>query len=348
MAKLLAFDARLSSLADIGLVEPPENNFIGSPLLCDWDQTNIAFVSCNECGNQNYCTECDEVLHRHPDKRHHKRVQTHSQPHSTTAATTATSTTTATATAAATLHQKRKKKKGERCRCGTGASKGTLGDPCTGNRCPCYSEGRGCAHCGCKGCKNPYKETPAPTPPQFQPHNVHIQHPLTIPNFSSMQGTAQTFTQLLTQANGSPPKVSSSFATHSTTTTPHFPLAQHSLTIDSSSHPGVIRTGSPQSVDMHHSPQNIHTNPLSHVNTINPPNNNIYASPTHHPIYHAPRHSHLHSSEQKIQTLPLSVLHPLSQMNYHPTHLSAMYHPPSSIVNPHNKVEKPPSSMHTS
>ena len=53
----------------------------------------------------------------------------------------------------------KKRKKNDRCRCGTGATKGTLGDPCTGQRCPCYSSGKGCDNCGCKNCANPLKIT---------------------------------------------------------------------------------------------------------------------------------------------------------------------------------------------
>jgi len=138
-------DDAIRQLADVGLPEvPTEPSFAPAiaTMVCDWDKENIALLHCVECGTQNYCAECDEVLHRHPDKRHHKRIPTHQLVHNNPNR----------------LKRKKKKQKSERCRCGTGATKGTLGDPCTGNRCPCYSDGKGCSSCGCKNCKNPHND----------------------------------------------------------------------------------------------------------------------------------------------------------------------------------------------
>jgi hypothetical protein len=42
--------------------------------MCDWDRENIALLHCVDCGNQSYCAECDEVLHRPPNKRGHQRI----------------------------------------------------------------------------------------------------------------------------------------------------------------------------------------------------------------------------------------------------------------------------------
>eukprot|EP00026_Physarum_polycephalum_P007767 Phypoly_transcript_07833.p1 GENE.Phypoly_transcript_07833~~Phypoly_transcript_07833.p1 ORF type:complete len:430 (+),score=69.82 Phypoly_transcript_07833:3-1292(+) len=172
--QLLEFDPRLKQLAEYGLAEvSADPSFAAAAtshtVICDWDRENIALLHCVECGSQSYCAECDEVLHRPPDKRHHKRIPTNQmaqagiQPGNSHPPTTPSYHATAHANYSPTTPQgnggkKRKKKKGERCRCGTGATKGTLGEPCTGNRCPCYSEGRGCSGCGCKSCRNPHND----------------------------------------------------------------------------------------------------------------------------------------------------------------------------------------------
>ena len=55
------------------------NNIVAATsqtVICDWDRENIALLHCVECGSQSYCAECDEVLHRPPDKRVHKRIPT--------------------------------------------------------------------------------------------------------------------------------------------------------------------------------------------------------------------------------------------------------------------------------
>jgi len=143
---IFAADPKLRELAGLGLPDvsadpsfTPASGAAGT-LICDWDAENIALVHCEDCGAQNYCAECDEVLHRHPDKRIHKRLPTHQ-------------------IAAAKARSRKKKKKSEQCRCGTGATKGTLGEPCSGNRCPCFGEGRGCHSCGCKNCQNPHSSS---------------------------------------------------------------------------------------------------------------------------------------------------------------------------------------------
>lgn len=93
--RLLDFDPRLKQLAEFGLPEISNepsfasgmlfrlflhvpNQFVApQTLICDWDKENVALLHCVECGAQSYCAECDEVLHRPPDKRHHKRIPTH-------------------------------------------------------------------------------------------------------------------------------------------------------------------------------------------------------------------------------------------------------------------------------
>lgn len=140
---LLEQDSHIKELMEQGLSsDTADQSFASVPtMMCDWDKENLAILHCVECGTQNFCAECDEVLHRHPEKRTHRRIPAHQLSHASSG-----------------RKRKNKKKKSERCRCGTGATKQTLGFPCTGNRCPCYSEGKGCSSCGCKGCKNPNNE----------------------------------------------------------------------------------------------------------------------------------------------------------------------------------------------
>ena len=78
---------------------------------------------------------CDEVIHKHANKKSHKRINLEIKSQKPKI--------------------NKKRKQNDTCRCGTGATRGTLGDPCTGNRCPCFSSGRGCVGCGCKNCNNP-------------------------------------------------------------------------------------------------------------------------------------------------------------------------------------------------
>ena len=84
-----------------------------SSVTCEWDNSNPASVRCLQC-QANYCPICDEVLHRHHEKRTHERVPIESPPSPKSS------------------KKNKKRKKNEKCRCGTGATKGTLGDPCTG------------------------------------------------------------------------------------------------------------------------------------------------------------------------------------------------------------------------
>jgi len=129
--RLLQYDSQLKALTEASsITASPGPTF--KPNLCDWDRENSATVHCDDCG-ANYCDDCDEILHRHPEKKTHKRV-----------------------TFSSAVKKSAKRKKKARCRCGTGATKGTLGNPCTGNRCPCFSEGRKCTSCGCKHCNNPH------------------------------------------------------------------------------------------------------------------------------------------------------------------------------------------------
>ena len=101
---------------------------------CDWDGESGAVFHCEEC-NANYCQACDEVIHRNAGKRAHKRIGVEAKMDKN--------------------KESKKRKQADSCRCGTGATRGTLGEPCTGNRCPCFSSGRGCVSCGCKNCSNP-------------------------------------------------------------------------------------------------------------------------------------------------------------------------------------------------
>jgi len=148
--KLLQSDRRLKQLAEL---PPPaiDSTFsnvdemsIVPSVVCDWDKENSAVVYCGEC-NANYCEDCDDVLHRHATRKTHKRIPV--------------------SNGSAKPKKCKKRKKNDRCRCGTGATKGTLGDPCTGNRCPCYSNGKSCSNCGCKNCNNPYKKKSGGVPP---------------------------------------------------------------------------------------------------------------------------------------------------------------------------------------
>jgi hypothetical protein len=119
--RLLESDRRLKQLSEIPLpsqenstFENVDQEYIPSTV-CDWDRENSAVVFCGEC-NANYCEDCDDVLHRHATRKSHKRIPITSplsKPKKT-----------------------KKRKKTDRCRCGTGATKGTLGDPCTGK---CFS-----------------------------------------------------------------------------------------------------------------------------------------------------------------------------------------------------------------
>jgi hypothetical protein len=148
LERLRTCDKRLRELAKQGLspqetIFPPSviermQKIVSAPLVtCDWDNENCAVVHCSEC-NANYCSACDEVLHRNANKKGHSKVLLDNGNSSKT-------------------KKNKKRKKSDRCRCGTGATKGTLGEPCTGNRCPCFSNNRGCESCGCKNCANPIK-----------------------------------------------------------------------------------------------------------------------------------------------------------------------------------------------
>jgi hypothetical protein len=102
-------------LAETALVGT-QATFVAQSNNCDWDKETPAVIKCTEC-NAKYCEECDEVLHRHPTKKHHIRSQITETPSNMDKG----------------ANKKRKKrKKGDKCRCGTGATKGTLGEPCTG------------------------------------------------------------------------------------------------------------------------------------------------------------------------------------------------------------------------
>jgi len=144
---LLSCDRRLRQLSKLG-ISPIENKFpneisISGIPPCDWDKENKATKYCRDCGS-NYCDVCDDVIHRHEAQKSHARVPVSIIiPKPKKAG-----------------NKKRKKMNSDRCRCGTGATKGTLGEPCTGNRCPCFSNGKSCTSCGCKGCANPIKRNP--------------------------------------------------------------------------------------------------------------------------------------------------------------------------------------------
>jgi len=155
MERLLASDKRLRQLSKVGLPQG-ETTFptlassytaVGIPP-CDWDKEVKATKRCEDC-KSNYCDVCDDVLHRHENQKTHRRVpiEVYVRPAPPPKPRKCNI-------------KKRKKMNNDRCRCGTGATKGTLGEPCTGNRCPCFSNGKSCAHCGCKGCANPIKRNP--------------------------------------------------------------------------------------------------------------------------------------------------------------------------------------------
>lgn len=148
--RLLSCDRRLRQMAKITIQEdegtfPKEKvlKYYGTGPVCDWDKENKAIKRCEDC-QANYCQVCDDVLHRHESQRTHRRVPVIVKPPQLPKARKM-------------ANKKRKKVNSDRCRCGTGATKGTLGDPCTGNRCPCFSNGKSCATCGCKNCANPIK-----------------------------------------------------------------------------------------------------------------------------------------------------------------------------------------------
>jgi len=147
MEILLGCDRRLRQLSKLGISPlettfPSEAQWNGIPP-CDWDKENKATKHCKDC-KSNYCDVCDDVIHRHEAQKSHRRIPVPVQlPRPKKAGT-----------------KKRKKMNSDRCRCGTGATKGTLGEPCTGNRCPCFSNGKNCTSCGCKGCANPIKRNP--------------------------------------------------------------------------------------------------------------------------------------------------------------------------------------------
>jgi len=155
MERLLASDRRLRQLSKVGL-SPIETTFptlaanysaCGIPP-CDWDKEGKATKRCEDC-KSNYCDVCDDVLHRHENQKTHRRIpiEVYVRPAPPPKPKKCSM-------------KKRKKMNNDRCRCGTGATKGTLGEPCTGNRCPCFSNGKSCVHCGCKGCANPIKRNP--------------------------------------------------------------------------------------------------------------------------------------------------------------------------------------------
>jgi len=155
MERLLSSDKRLRQLSKVGLPSG-ETTFptmatnytsVGIPP-CDWDKEVKATKRCEDC-KSNYCDVCDDVLHRHENQKTHRRVpiEVYVRPAPPPKPRKCNI-------------KKRKKMNNDRCRCGTGATKGTLGEPCTGNRCPCFSNGKSCAHCGCKGCANPIKRNP--------------------------------------------------------------------------------------------------------------------------------------------------------------------------------------------
>jgi len=153
MERLLGCDRRLRQLAKVGVSnsEPtfPAERFGNATIPpCDWDKDQYATKHCEDC-KANYCDVCDDVLHRHETHRTHRRipVQLIMKP-------------IAIPKPKKNCTKKRKKMNNDRCRCGTGATKGTLGEPCTGNRCPCFSAGKSCTSCGCKGCANPLKRNP--------------------------------------------------------------------------------------------------------------------------------------------------------------------------------------------
>lgn len=138
--QLMISDSRIKKLVATSLIGA-QATFLPQSNVCDWDKETSAVLQCTDCSAK-YCEECDEVLHRHPTKKQHIRTQI------TEASTQNTD--------KGSIKKRKKRKKGDKCRCGTGATKGTLGEPCTGNRCPCFSERRNCVSCGCKNCNNPY------------------------------------------------------------------------------------------------------------------------------------------------------------------------------------------------
>jgi len=151
MESLLNCDRKLRQLSKVGL-SPIETTFpndisYGGIPPCDWDKDNKATKHCEDC-KANYCDVCDDVLHRHETQKTHRRipVEVYVRPVPPKPKRAGT--------------KKRKKMNSDRCRCGTGATKGTLGEPCTGNRCPCFSNGKSCISCGCRGCANPIKRNP--------------------------------------------------------------------------------------------------------------------------------------------------------------------------------------------
>jgi len=150
MERLLSCDRRLRQLAKVGIngseTPFPENVRSSVAPTCDWDKESKATKYCETC-KSSYCDLCDEVIHRQASHKAHKRnpVVVPTKPLPPKPKRPAI--------------KKRKKVNSDRCRCGTGATKGTLGEPCTGNRCPCFSNGKSCVSCGCKNCANPIRKS---------------------------------------------------------------------------------------------------------------------------------------------------------------------------------------------
>jgi hypothetical protein len=143
--RLLQSDQILKQLSEVSfspqdsVFDNAEKDFV--PSVCDWDKENSAIIYCESC-NASFCEDCDDVLHRHSTRKSHKRSPILNQIPKP--------------------KKSKKRRKGDRCRCGTGATKGTLGNPCTGTRCPCFSNGKNCSNCGCKNCNNPFKKPSHP------------------------------------------------------------------------------------------------------------------------------------------------------------------------------------------
>jgi hypothetical protein len=105
-----------------------DSTFTPDVPICANDETNVALVRCEDC-KENYCRECDDVLHRNSKKKNHIRRPL-------------------------TGPDSKKRKNVGKCRCGSGAIK-DIANVCITKRCPCFSDGYGCINCGCKSCKNP-------------------------------------------------------------------------------------------------------------------------------------------------------------------------------------------------
>jgi len=136
-----------------------DSTFSNDIPICTNDEENVALVHCEDC-NENFCKECDDVLHRNLKKKNHKRKPMAlpvSQPLTPPQEPSPTQSLLPIQSSLPSPPPRTERPSYVgACRCGSGGKKAQH-TVCTSKRCPCYAANSGCLNCGCKSaCDNPY------------------------------------------------------------------------------------------------------------------------------------------------------------------------------------------------